>query len=100
MYLNNPFSEQTRLLYLYKYSCFDCGRSDMGLELHHIVGRSSNSPFNAFLICRACHEKCNHNREEEKKYFHINMQFLLDSGYKPTDDDYQFIRQNYKKFYE
>lgn len=76
MKLRNPFSEETRLLFLYVYACFDCGRSDRGVELHHITGRNDNSPTNAFPICRVCHVKVKHNDEEHKKYKQITKDYL------------------------
>ena len=95
MQLKNPFTNETRNLYLYCYSCFNCGRSDLGLELHHVIGRSSSSPFNAFPICLACHGRACHSQEEEQKYFAINLRFLHSIGYKPTEEDLQFLRENY-----
>jgi len=76
MKLRNPFPEETRLLFLYVYACFNCKRSDQGLELHHITGRNDNSPTNAFPICRVCHVKVKHNDEEHKKYKAITKQWL------------------------
>ena len=76
MKLRNPFPEEVRLLFLYVYACFDCGRSDRGLELHHITGRNDNSKENAFPICKVCHEKVKHNNEEHKKYKQITKEWL------------------------
>lgn len=48
MQLRNPFSSATRLLFDV-WICWKCGGNGQqkgGLELHHIVGRSSNSPLN------------------------------------------------------
>ena len=98
MKLNNPFSQDTKLLYLYCYACFDCGRSDRGLEIHHIVGRSSKSPLNAFPICKHCHNKCNHNDKEEGKYLKIALKFLLRESYKLTEEDIEFYNKHYGKY--
>lgn len=76
MKLRNPFSEETRLIFLYVYYCFDCGRSDQGLELHHITGRNDNSKENAFPICRVCHAKVKHTAEEHERYKAITKDFL------------------------
>lgn len=76
MKLKNNFPEDTRLLFLYVTSCFDCGRCDQGLELHHITGRDSNDPTNAFPICRICHSKVKHNDEEHERYKKITKAFL------------------------
>ena len=76
MKLRNQFSQETRLLFLYVYSCFDCGRSDQGLELHHITGRNDSKATNAFPICRVCHVKVKHNDEEHKRYKSITKKWL------------------------
>lgn len=91
MKLNNPFPEKVRLLYLYVYGCFKCGRSDRGLELHHITGRDSDSAFNACPLCKDCHAKIGHTEEEEKELLAIVMKFHADNSYKPEDNDYDFI---------
>lgn len=97
MQLANPFTQETRNLYLYRYDCSDCGRSDQGLSLHHIRGRISASPFNACLLCDVCHSRCNHNQEEERKYFALNAKFLHYSKYKPTEEDLEFIKDNFER---
>lgn len=90
MKLRNPFSEETRLLYLYRYDCDICG-GNHGLELHHITGRNSNSPLNASVVCRQCHEHLNHNQEEEKILFTVNLMNLFKSYYQITKDDMEFM---------
>lgn len=93
MYLRNPFPKHVRLLYLYEYSCHNCGRSGKGLELNHIVGRHSDSAFNASLLCIPCHAKVGHARDEESRFFEMNMRFLIRIGYHPTDKDYAFLEK-------
>lgn len=93
MQLKNPFSNETRNLYLYRYDCDKCGSNQM-LELHHICGRVSNSPLNASLVCHDCHSHLNHNEEEEKRHFNTNLAFLLKIRYKPTENDIQFLKNN------
>lgn len=94
MQLDNPFKLEVRLLFLYCYSCFICHRSDLGLELHHIVGRTSNSAFNAIPICPRCHSTMGHSQKEEKELFNYTMKFLLDELYKPKEEDWQFLIDN------
>jgi hypothetical protein len=91
MELSNPFSEETRLLFLYVYACFLCGRSDRGLELHHIIGRNSNSPFNACPLCHECHEHIEHTPEREAQLFKLTVDFLAVNQYKPQNADWQFL---------
>jgi len=99
MKLQNPFSQETRLLYLYEYSCFTCGRSDRGLELHHIKSRISNSPLNSYLICNYCHSHANHSQKEEAQYLQTTMKWLLRQGYELTQKDIEFYAQH-KKLYD
>lgn len=94
MHLQNPFSQDTRNLFLYEYSCWTCGRSDKGLELHHIKSRISNSPLNAYLICTECHSHANHSQEEESKYLQTTLRFLLREQYELTPKDIDFYQQN------
>lgn len=93
MKLDNPFPQRVRLLYLYVYSCFGCGRSDRGLELHHIFGRDYAAAFNACPLCKICHEKIAHNHDEHALYFFINVKFLLNEHYTPQNDDYEMVRK-------
>lgn len=97
MQLNNPFKTEDRLTYLYEYGCHNCGRSNAGLELHHILGRISSSIFNAILLCRDCHDKVKQSDTENKKFFKINFNFLLKNYYKPRESDWDFLRENAKK---
>lgn len=95
MELANPFTQETRLLYLYCFSCFKCRRSDRGLSLHHITGRDSCSPLNAFLICPHCHVSILHTHEEEHGLFIINYRFLVtEQHYKETPDDMIFLENH------
>jgi succinate dehydrogenase/fumarate reductase-like Fe-S protein len=91
MKLQNPFSEQTRNLFLYVFYCFKCGRSDQGLELHHITGRDSDSPFNACVLCTACHSHIGHTPEEEKELFMYTQIFLKAENYIADTRDHIFI---------
>ena len=98
MKLNNPFSEDTRNLFLYQYFCQNCGRSNRGLELHHITGRNSNSPLNAIVLCLDCHKVCGHSFEEESKYLKIAIRFLLKEQYELTKKDLIFYKTNEIKY--
>lgn len=94
MQLANPFSNETRILYLYEYKCILCssnGTSRGGLELNHIFGRVSASPYNASLLCHECHSHVGHNREEHKELFELNAKFLAEIGYQWNYYDKQFI---------
>ena len=99
MKLRNAFSQDTRNLFLYEYSCWVTGRSDCGLELHHIVGRSSNSPLNAFLISTEAHSHIGHSFKEEAKFLQHTLRWLLRQGYELTKKDIEFYNQH-KKLYD
>jgi hypothetical protein len=94
MKLDNPFPDSVRNLYLYVFACLECLRSDLGLELHHIKGRISPSPFNAAAICPDCHVHIEHNLETHRRLFKKNAKFLYEQGYSPTIEDLQFIQDN------
>lgn len=93
MKLRNPFPQEVKLLYLYRYDCDLCGSNQM-LELHHIVGRSSNSAFNASLLCHKCHGGMSHHVEEETRLYEANRRQLQRIGYVATDKDLQFLKDN------
>ena len=90
MKLALPFSEDTRNLFLYEYACWSCSRSDRGLELHHSLGRCSDSPLNAYIICTYCHSHANHSQQEESKYLQQTIKWLLRQGYELTEEDVAF----------
>jgi len=98
MKLSNPFSEQTRNIFLYVYSCMDCSRSDRGLQLHHITGRTSDSPLNAIPLCLDCHSKCGHSFDEESTYLQITMRFLLREHYSLNEEDINFYSVHKQKY--
>lgn len=94
MQLANPFSNETRHLYLYAHACLMCdsnGNNRGGLELNHIFGRCSDSPFNASLLCHECHSHVGHTQEEHAQLFYLNAKFLAEIGYEATADDKLFI---------
>ena len=90
MKLENPFTENTRNLFLYEYSCFNCGRSDRGLELHHILGRQSANPLNAIPLCLVCHSKAGHSFEEESKYLQLTLKFLVKNEFEFKPEHIEF----------
>ena len=90
MKLQNPFSQKTRELFRDIWECWDCGENGQrtgGLELHHITGRDSNSPFNAAILCKGCHARAIHTRDEEAKYTETTIRYLYRIGYTPIESD-------------
>ena len=89
--MKNPFSQKTRKLFIDKYDCGLCGMNQ-NLELHHILGRVSNSPLNGSPVCHKCHKKINlSNKEITSKLLASTLEYLLLRGYILTDKDKRFI---------
>lgn len=98
MKLSNPFPQSVRLLYLGHWECFKCGSNGTnrgGLEIHHILGRVSGSAFNSSCLCHYCHTSILHNRETHRFLFGKLLRFLYNIRYKPIQDDFIFLRNNY-----
>jgi len=98
MKLKNPFPPFVRMLYFGWWECFLCkenGQSKGGLEIHHILGRVSDSAFNSSCLCKECHAKISHNQEEHREIFAHTLDFLYQMKYRPNEQDIEFIRTNY-----
>lgn len=74
--LQNPFPIWVKEVFSVGVYCFKCGRTDQGIELHHIVGRTSCSPFNACRLCHVCHELARHTKEDEYQYSMLTHSYL------------------------
>jgi hypothetical protein len=106
--MQNEFSKKTREL-------FDLGGYMMSWEtgrnnadcLHHIMGRASNSPYNAAPL----NNRADHQPEGRKglpplssqiircKYLKKTKRFLDSIDYNPTEEDLQFL-EKYKSYYD
>lgn len=87
----NKFTDEQRKEFAFVKNCFDCGKAG-GLELHHIFGRVSNSVFNAYPICRKCHQKGSVGSWEQSKLKFLDIfEFLHKEGYKPNKKDMVFL---------
>lgn len=98
MKLANPFSTETRWLFHdVQYHCWICGENGQGkggTELHHIVGRSSNSPLNGAVLCKECHGRMVHTQQEEMELLNKTIHYLHSRRYVWTEADMQFLRDN------
>lgn len=92
MKLKNPFSLETKLLFIDHQFCMVCLSNNMP-ELHHIAGRISDSPLNAIVLCHECHSKCGHSENEEVRFFKITLKHLMRIMYTITCYDYEFIKK-------
>jgi hypothetical protein len=100
MKLQYGFPQKVRLLYLYHYSCFLCGSNGSncgGLEIHHILGRVSDSAFNSSCLCKKCHSKIGHTKEEHQMIFFFTIQFLKSVLFKPAEEDMRFLENNFEE---
>ena len=100
MKLQNPFPNKVRLLYTGHWSCFLCGSNGWnrgGLELHHILGRVSDSAFNSSCICGYCHRGIGHTQKEHQKIFYQTAQFLKKVLFRPEEGDIKFIKENFNE---
>lgn len=101
MQLQNPFSDETRTLFIWNYECFWCGQNGWD-ALHHIRGRVSDSPLNA---CPIHNQRCHINNgrlatfEVRKKLLAKTYEYLLKNGYALTTKDRLFISTN-KRYYK
>ena len=105
--MNNDFTAKTRELFdLGGYAMdWEDGRNDADC-LHHILGRVSNSPYNAAPL----NNFRTHQPEGRKgleplssqsvrsKYLQKTKNFLDSIDYKPTENDLIFLEDN-KKYY-
>lgn len=96
MKLKNNFPEEVRNLYLYVYTCCLCGSNEM-LELHHLLGRISDSAFNSALVCNECHSHMGHSTEEHQHVFSYSFPLLHNLGFKPKQKDIDFLDKNWNE---
>ena len=99
MNLKNDFSQETRELFCWNKECFVCGKNTWS-DIHHILGRCSNSPLNASPVC---HETCHLNKgfsyEDKKILLKKTLMYLFKNKYKMTKGDKLFFEQN-QKYYD
>ena len=107
MKLQNPFPQETREIFRdVQYFCFICGKngSDVGgTELHHILGRVSNSAFNAAVLCKKCHYHIKHSKEEHKFLLNKTARYVAKKikqyEYRPRREDFEFV-DKYSEYYD
>lgn len=99
MKLRNPFSDETRSLFIFETTCWKCNRPSP--ELHHILGRTSSSPLNAYPLCPTCHSKHIEMKGDQniRNFLKETLLFLIKEGYKFTPEDYKFMEDN-RRYYE
>jgi len=100
----NDFSQETKHLFDYCYSCSECNRNNIA-DFHHIVHRhnkhddTESSPLNCAVLCRKCHQMGDiHSHEKQCKYLNQTANFLISQGYELQEVDFQFLKK-YKDNY-
>ncbi len=100
MFLRNNFDYKIKSLYIGVYRCWICGSNGNdrgGLDIHHILGRISNSALNSSLLCGYCHSHIKHTKTEESFLFLETVKFLISCKYQLTKKDYKFVREHYER---
>lgn len=67
-----------------------------GIELNHVVGRSSSSPLNASVLCHRCHSHVKHTDTEHRELFRITLEYLNAQDYQWTEEDKAFYEKEIK----
>jgi hypothetical protein len=99
MKLKNPFSDETRALFIFENTCWNCNRPNP--ELHHILGRVSSSPLNAYPLCPTCHSRHIEMKGEEniRKFLRQTITFLVSINYKFNEKDIAFYEKYKERYY-
>lgn len=102
------FSIKTKKIFADNYMDWEDGQNGADC-LHHILGRVSNSPYNAAPLSnfrthwpewRLSHSLPPiHSFNSRKKYLLKTKGFLDNAGYKPNDYDLAFL-EKYKRYYD
>jgi len=97
--MKNNFTEETRIEFIFEDTCWRCNRPNP--ELHHILGRCSDSVLNAYPLCRMCHDKHIEMKSEpnKKKFLNETIRFLAKNNYNWKIEDIKFYL-TYKKYYD
>ena len=74
--MRNEFPKDVKEIFYRSRHCLQCGRVDLPIELHHIVGRESNSAFNCIRICKDCHAGAVHTLERECNFYVTTCMYL------------------------
>lgn len=106
--MKNNFTQKTRDLFDMGGYCrsWESGRNWSDC-LHHIIGRASNSPYNACPLNNINEHQPEgrkglpaiHSFEVRQKYLNKTKEYLDEIGYQPNQDDILFL-EKYKKYYE
>ena len=98
--LRNNFTDEQKAVWAWDYWCHapNC-KSNIGVSIHHIFGRVSNSILNSIPLCDKCHR--NYTFLDKSELLKTTIRFLCDpnNGYEFTKKDIEFYN-TYKKYYE
>jgi 5-methylcytosine-specific restriction endonuclease McrA len=96
MYLKNNFSPKVREVYIFTRNCQKCGRCDLPISIHHILGRVSNSALNSIMLCDECHTSGSY--KQKKEFLLLTIRFLLANYYDFNQEDIDFYNKNIKYY--
>lgn len=99
--MSYEFSQETRQMILEEPYCAVCGRNaNANLSIHHLNGRTSDSVFNASLLCYYDHDKVNMGKEEQLKLIKYTWQVIKKHypDYKIKQNDLDFFNIIAKKW--
>lgn len=109
MSLQNRFSDDVFIEWMYIYTCQECGENK-GDALHHIIspsnkhfikGEHNTSVYNSILLCN---DKCHlynselHKEYKTREYLRKTLEIMTHNGYIPTEKDELFFN-NYLNLY-
>jgi len=99
--MNNNFTEETRELFIWNNECWWCKQNHWNC-LHHVLGRSSNSPLNCAPLnnfqCHIGNGKLD-TFDIKSKLLKKTLAYLLKNNYTLTTQDKLFMKKN-KRYYE
>ena len=97
--MQNEFPIKIRSFWDGWFSCLLC-QVNQNLELHHILGRRSDSMLNSAAVCHICHSKGNiHSPETELELLEKTWEIVTARKWQFSYTDLLFIVK-YKDFYE
>ena len=109
--LKNDFTNEQKAIWAFDYTCkapktiglsgniLSYCDSNVGVSIHHILGRISNSTLNGIPLCDKCHR--NYTYLDKSQLLKTTIKFLCDPNnqYQFNKKDIKFYEEN-KRFYK
>ena len=103
MKLRNDFTDEQKSLWIFDYFCHANGehdglcKSNQGVSIHHIFGRSENPTLCGIPLCEECHR--NYTFLDKGTLLKTVIKHLVKIDYTFNEKDIAFY-QKYKSYYE